>query len=424
MEIPARYTAIHLKSPASPAYRGIFPDLGTHSPVEPETGAYNHNQRLELLGQLTGGVAHDFNNHLGTIMGNLSLLEDENSLDEPSRQRLQRALRATARASALTRRLLAFARRQPLQAEAVPVDALVEEMRDLIEYSAGPLVTLKLALRAPGVHVHVDRGQLENALLNLVINSAAAMPEGGVLTIGTQVLALPATGEAGVEITVEDTGTGIPDDVLPRVFEPFFTTKPVTEGSGLGLSIVYGFVRQSGGQVAIRSQCGSGTCVTLQFPVLASATIVSLASVATRKADPAEEPRLPPCRVLLVDDDEALRTTVTDMLKEGRVSVATATSAETALRMLEAAPGSFDAVLADLRLGGGLDGLRLCKAARERWPGLHVTLMSGLSPEMFTRSPEAAEWPQGLPFLQKPFDRGTLRAWVRGLAPAPACRPR
>ncbi len=406
---------LDLRSRAMPGVGTVtlITDLSTRRAIEAQV---QHNQRLELLGQLTGGVAHDFNNHLGTIMGNLSLLEDENGLDEPGRQRLQRALRATARASALTRRLLAFARRQPLQAEAVPVDLLIEDMRDLIEYSAGPLVTLKLTLLAPGVHVHVDRGQLENALLNLVINSAAAMPAGGLLTVGTRLIVAPPGEEVTrVAITVEDTGTGIPDDVLHRVFEPFFTTKPVTEGSGLGLSIVYGFVKQSGGQVAIRSQYGSGTCVTLQFPA-APVPGRDGGSRPALEVVTADEPELPPWRVLLVDDDEALRATVTDMLKNSRVTVTTATSAEAALQMLEATPDAFDVMLSDLRLGPGLDGLRLCTTARERWPALQVTLMSGLSPQMFVQSPDA-EWPAGLPFLQKPFDRRVLRQWLRGFRP-------
>lgn len=230
-----------------------------------------HAQRLELLGQLTGGVAHDFNNQLGTILGNLSLLQNQTGLDAAGRVHLQRALRATAGASGLTRRLLAFARRQPLQAEQVPVDEMVEEMRDLVEYSAGPQAEVFFELACAQAQVCVDRGQLENALLNLVINSAAAMPSGGRLTISTRCLAAaPADASpsvAQVEIAVVDTGTGIPEPLVGRVFEPFFTTKPVTEGSGLGLSIVYGFVKQSGGLIELTSELGRGTRVALQFPI-------------------------------------------------------------------------------------------------------------------------------------------------------------
>ena len=228
-------------------------------------------QRLELLGQLTGGVAHDFNNHLGTILGSLALLDEQAPLHGKDRVRLQRAIRATSRASALTRRLLAFARRQTLEAEAVIVDEMIEEMRDLIDYRAGDQVQTVLELKSHGAAVYVDRSQLENGILNLVINSAAAMPRGGTLRVHTRRIAqhggLPGSPET-VELVVADTGSGIPPELLPRVFEPFFSTKTPRDGSGLGLSIVYGFVRQSGGSIEIESDLGKGTRLVLQFPVI------------------------------------------------------------------------------------------------------------------------------------------------------------
>ncbi len=377
----------------------LVTDLTTRRAIDNQI---QHTQRLELLGQLTGGVAHDFNNQLGTILGNLSLLQDQPGLDGDGRSQLQRALRATVGASGLTRRLLAFARKQPLQAEQVPVDEMVEEMRDLIEYSAGARVEVVLELNAASAQVWVDRGQLENAVLNLVINSAAAMPAGGRLTIGTR--RLQGRGPADVEIAVVDTGTGIPEHLLSRVFEPFFTTKPVTEGHGLGLSIVYGFVKQSGGVVELTSELGRGTRVALRFPVT-EPRAMPLPERAAGAALPALPSHL---RVLLVDDDEAFRATVSDLLKASRVTVIEASTTEEALRLLEASL-QVDAVLSDVCLGPGMGGLRFAQLLRARWPRIRLTLMSGLSPELFAAD---ADWDGSLPFLQKPFARELLQQWL------------
>ena len=381
----------------------LITDLTTRRAVENQI---QHTQRLELLGQLTGGVAHDFNNLLGTILGNLSMLQDQPSLDAAGRQQLQRALRATGGAAGLTRRLLAFARRQPLQAEWVPVDEMVEEMRDLVEYSAGPRVDLVLQLAAGAAQVCVDRGQLENALLNLVINSTAAMPSGGRLTIATRHGV--QDGAERVDIEVSDTGTGIAEHLLGRVFEPFFTTKPVTEGSGLGLSIVYGFVNQSGGAIDIRSEVGVGTHVTMRFPVAQAQLPVAPAAVPASPS-PQRSGRL---RVLLVDDDDEFRATVADMLRANEVTVVAARSGEEALALLEGG-ADFSAMLSDFSLGSGMNGLRLAQTVRTRWPHVRMALMSGLSLENFV---EDADWHPDVHFMQKPFARDSLPAWLYPVA--------
>jgi signal transduction histidine kinase/CheY-like chemotaxis protein len=352
-----------------------------------------HALRLEMLGQLTGGVAHDFNNHLGTIVGTLGLLESQPALDAAGRAQLQRAGRAAERASALTRRLLAFARRQPLQAEAVAVDAMVEEMVDLIDYSAGDAVQVALTLRAGGACVHVDRGQLENALLNLVINSAAAMPGGGRLQIATCV----DGGE--LELRVSDTGTGIPEALREKVFEPFFTTKADGEGSGLGLSIVYGFVKQSGGRIALASRMGEGTSVTLRFPLDASAMPALPAAAALAETD------WPLTSVLLVDDDDAFRSTVAEMLSRAGCNVQAVASAERALHLLGQGVAP-QLMLSDVRLGDGMGGVELARTVATGWPGVRVALMSGMPAEAFSSQPA---WGSGWPFLQKPFDAPALR---------------
>ncbi|KQW00635.1 hypothetical protein ASC87_17405 [Rhizobacter sp. Root1221] len=402
------YDHVELQVPGSPVYdlrSRAMPDGGHVYLITDVTARRaiqtqaQHAQRLELLGQLTGGVAHDFNNHLGTILGTLMLIDEGAGLVGEHDVRLQRALRATGRAAALTRRLLAFASRQVLQAERVPVDEMLEEMSDLIEYSAGPQVSTAFTLGGGATQVHVDRGQLENAVLNLVINSAAAMPHGGRLTVTTHRV------PDGVEIEVGDSGSGIPAHLLPRVFEPFFSTKTPKDGSGLGLSIVYGFVKQSGGRIAIDSEEGAGTRVTLGFPVLADAAEVRRAlplAAPAGRGEPAFRPS-----VLLVDDDEAFRHTVGELLGAAGADVVMAESAEAALVRLQSGPLP-DAVLSDVRLGPGLDGIRFGRAVQARWPGLHVTLMSGLTVEMLDE--EGAEWPW--PFLQKPFGKNVLRPWL------------
>jgi signal transduction histidine kinase len=379
-----------------------------------------HAMRLDMLGRLTGGVAHDFHNHLGTIVGNLGLLQGQQGLDDKGRAQLARTVRAAERATALTRRLLAFARRQPLQAEWVAVDSMIEEMADLIEYSAGADVKLQLDLRSDDAAVYLDRGQLENALLNLVINSAAAMPSGGELTLRTRRRRW-LEGEAlhdEVSLEVADTGCGIPEALQDKVFEPFFTTRQgsgqageVGEGSGLGLSIVHGFVHQSGGRVSLASKVGQGTTVTLWFPV-ADVRLQQLAPALLTPTAPsaaAPAPDAPGLRVLLVDDDEAFRATVADMLRQLGCEVAAAGSPEDALAALQASGPLPDVLLSDVRLAGGADGRALARRVQQAWPQLPVGLMSGVPREALEQSREPIRWP----FVLKPFDRERLARWLQ-----------
>lgn len=379
----------------------LITDLTARRAIESQL---QHAQKLEVLGQLTGGVAHDFNNHLGAILGNLSLLQTQLPADPAAQAQFGRIQRAAASAAALTRRLLAFARRQPLQAEHVAVDDMIEEMADLIEYSAGPQVHVALQLGAAGALVYADRGQLENAVLNLVLNSAAAMPSGGRLEIVTR-----ADG-ARVELEVRDTGLGIPETLQAKVFEPFFTTRPVGEGSGLGLSIVYGFVKQSGGDVTLASTPGQGTQVRMAFP---RAHVVA-APAETSQAAPADPGALRGLQVLVVDDNEDFRATVEDLLRRAGAGVRAAATAEEGVAALESG-GLPDLVLSDICLGEGLDGLALRSQVRARWPQLPVVLMSGLSPQMLE---SRATWDAAAPFLQKPFDLAQLRERLPSLMAA------
>ncbi|MCM5679990.1 ATP-binding protein [Schlegelella sp. S2-27] len=376
----------------------LVTDLTARRAIESQL---QHAQKLEVLGQLTGGVAHDFNNYLGTILGNLSLVEAELSAQSTAQAQLARVQRAAHSAAGLTRRLLAFARRQPLQAEHVAVDEMVEEMGDLIEYSAGSQVTVAFELDAPGAYVFVDRGQLENSLLNLVLNSAAAMPAGGRLTVAT------ARADGHVEVQVRDTGTGIPEHLQGKVFEPFFSTKAAGVGSGLGLSIVYGFVKQSGGDISLASAQGVGTAVRLSFPC---STAPAPQAVSAARALPVPRP-LTGLEVLVVDDDEAFRATVTDMLEKAGAHPRPVASAEDALAAM--AQGCEPTlVLSDICLGAGMDGLRLRREVATRWPGRPVALMSGLSPEMLQ---ERTAWDPAAAFLQKPFELPALEVWLAGV---------
>lgn len=373
----------------------LVTDLTARRAVESQL---QHAQKLDVLGQLTGGVAHDFNNYLGAVLGNLALLQPALPADTAVQAQFARVQRAAGSAAALTRRLLAFARRQPLQAEHVAVDDMLEEMRDLIEYSAGPLVHVELALHADGAQVFADRGQLENSLLNLVLNSGAAMPAGGQLHITTRKLA--RAGGHDVALEISDTGTGIPEALQAKVFEPFFTTRAAGDGSGLGLSIVYGFVKQSGGQIELASTPGQGTTVRLLFPC------ASGPAQRAAEAAPAQElPELQGIDVLVVDDNTDFRATVADMLERAGATARQAADAQQAFAQLRQGPLPA-AVLTDICLGQGRDGLALRRLLLQTWPGLPVLLMSGLAPEML----EGREaWDAGLPLLQKPFTAVELR---------------
>ncbi|MFN4237073.1 MAG: ATP-binding protein [Vogesella sp.] len=358
-------------------------------------------QKMEVLGQLTGGVAHDFNNILIAILGNLELLEQRADLPAEARQRLERAQAAANKAAALTRRLLAFARRQPLCTERVDVGDMLYEMLDLVEYSVSD--GIRVSVDAPeGLVVQVDRGQLENAILNLALNAAQAMGEQGSLQL--RVGRIQRDGRDWVAINVQDDGPGIPPEVLPHVLEPFFTTKAQGKGSGLGLSIVYGFVKQSGGELAIHSRQGEGTTVCIELPASAG----QCSPQACASALPAV---LPARHVLLVEDDADVRDTAQQQLAAlgARVSVF---ASEAALLGWLAAGGEADLVLSDIMLGEGGDGVRLYRTLQAAYPALPVVLTSGLPPEHHARR---SDWPAGVAFLAKPYrrdDLARLLAWA------------
>ncbi|MCA3801414.1 ATP-binding protein, partial [Burkholderia sp.] len=374
-------------------------DLTSRRAVEAEL---RQAQKMDVLGQLTGGVAHDFNNFLVAILGNLELLLPRLDRQHDARTMAERASRAAERASRLTRRLLAFARRQPLQAERVSVRAMLAEMLDLVEYSAGQRVTVVLEPAGDTMWVNVDRGQLENAVLNLALNSAAAMPEGGTLTLSARREPAPdaSGGPSTIVLSVTDTGCGIAPVLLDKVIEPFFTTKAAGEGSGLGLSSVYGFVRQSGGDLRIHSEVGRGTRVELRLPACAAP---AGRPDAVRGLPAAVRPG---ARVLVVDDDAEVRDTVVSQFAALGARADAVPDGDAALNWL-AEHGPVELVLSDISLGAGGSGIALAARLAGRWPAQRVALASGLPPEIHQTHPD---WRADLPFVQKPFDLAALAA--------------
>ncbi|KWB56311.1 ATP-binding protein [Burkholderia ubonensis] len=376
-------------------------DLTSRRAVEAEL---RQAQKMDVLGQLTGGVAHDFNNFLVAILGNLELLLPRLDGQHDAQTMAERARRAAERASRLTRRLLAFARRQPLQAERVSVRAMLAEMLDLVEYSAGQRVTVVLEPAAEPLWVNVDRGQLENAVLNLTLNSAAAMPDGGTLTLAArrEPAADGAAAPCAIVLSVTDTGCGIAPLLLDKVIEPFFTTKAAGEGSGLGLSSVYGFVRQSGGDLRIHSEVGRGTRVELWLPEGAAPERRGAATAA---------PALPAAlragtRVLVVDDDPEVRDTALSQFAALGAQADAVATGEAAFDWL-AEHGPVTLVLSDISLGAGGSGIAFAARLAQRWPAQRVALTSGLPPEIHQAHPD---WRADLPFVPKPFDLAALAA--------------
>jgi len=378
--------------------------------------ALQHAQRLESVGQLTGGIAHDFNNLLTIISGNLQVLEDLPAVagDAHGQQLVAAASRATRRGAELTGKLLAFSRRQVLQPSAVDVGALLHSLADMLRRTLDQRIRIALALPAAGPRCMADPGQLESALLNIAINARDAMPEGGTLGFGAEVLAAPPAELRGelpagsyVAIHVQDSGTGMTDAVKERAFEPFFTTKDSGRGTGLGLSTVYGFAKQSRGAVTLDSAPGVGTTVTLFIP-----------SVVTPRASPPSETATvgtaPPrgLRVLLVEDDADVRAVAQQLLAELGWAVTPCATAEQALPLLAA--GRYDLLASDIALGPGLRGTELARRAQAQQPGLRVLLMSGYSNELLDAA-EATALPWQL--LPKPYTRESLAlALARALA--------
>jgi signal transduction histidine kinase/CheY-like chemotaxis protein len=372
----------------------LYSDLTERRRVEQQL---RQAQKMEVLGQFTSGVAHDFNNLLAAVLGNLHLIEEGEPLSARNQRFVSRVRKAAERGATLASRLLAFARRQTLTPQAVSVDELIEDLADLIEYSLGKDIALELNLDTRRHHIWVDKGQLENALLNLVINARDAMSGRGRLRLQTH-----CDDDSGqLHIDVADTGRGMDAAVRERVFEPFFTTKSEL-GSGLGLSMVYGFVKQSGGDISLSSEVGQGTVFTLTLP-LADAPMEAEEPVAPVRVDLPIEPQ----SVLLVEDDVDVRVATADLLMALGHTVRTATSAHEALSLLD---DGIALVLSDVDLGGSMNGAQLSHEIAGHRGGVPCILMSGLPYDVLSTRFHLAE-PALL--LGKPFSLAQLDACLR-----------
>jgi len=377
------------------------------------------SQKMEAVGQLTGGLAHDFNNLLTGITGSLELLATR--LAQGKVTELERYLNvaqgAAKRAASLTHRLLAFSRRQTLDPKPTDINQLVAGMDDLIRRTVGPAVTVEVA-RAPGLWaVLADPNQLENALLNLCINARDAMPDGGSLVIetGNRVLdenaakALELSAAEYVSLSVSDTGGGMTADVIARAFDPFFTTKPLGEGTGLGLSMVYGFTRQSGGQACISSEPGKGTKVCLYLPRFAGDV-----GVAEPSADAQRAGRGRGETVLVVDDEPTVRLLINEVLEELGYHVLEAETGAAGLQILDLA-GRVDLLITDVGLPGGMNGRQLADAALVSRPDLKVLFITGYAENAVIGN---GCLKPGMHVLTKPFSLETLGERVREIIAA------
>ena len=369
-------------------------------------------ERLEAIGKLTGGIAHDFNNLLTVILGNADLLEADPQLDRGSRDRASVILRAAERGAELTRGLLAFAGQQPLVPKTLDVGVALTEVRRLLAHTLPADITQQV-LTPPGLWlVEADPAQLNAAILNLAVNARDAMPDGGTLLIECSNEELDEAyadtnpdAKAGdfVRIAVTDTGTGIPPDVLTRVFEPFFTTKARGAGTGMGLSMVLGFARQSGGHVKIKSEGGLGTTITLYLPrstaERAEAVLQPVASVLQGLGE----------HVLVVEDNELLLPHVTQLITNLGYRVSAAPNAEAALAIL-AKDRPVDLLFTDVVLPGGINGPKLAKLAQARRPGLKVLFTSGYTENAIVHH---GRLDPGVQLLSKPYRRNDLARKLR-----------
>ena len=379
--------------------------------------ALRQSQKMEAVGQLTGGIAHDFNNMLTGIIGSLDLMQRyiaAGRSDEIGRF-TDAAVSSAHRAAALTHRLLAFSRRQSLDRRPLDPNQLVMSLEDLFRRTKGAHIALKLQLGHDIWPVNTDASQLENALLNLVINARDAMPDGGELRIetansyldGTDITTLePVKAGDYVMLGVCDNGTGMAPKILAKAFDPFFTTKPIGQGTGLGLSMIYGFAQQSGGHVTIHSEPGQGTCVRLYLPRLYGTALESSLPQHLGEAPLA----LAGEAVVVVEDDPAVRMLVVNVLDELGYTAHQAADARTALPLLES-DLRVDLLVTDVGLPG-MNGRQLAEIARQHRPGLKVLFMTGYAEKAAERQGFLED---GMDMVAKPFSIDLLATKIRSM---------
>ncbi len=398
-----------------PIYVGVIRDLTARNRTEEQL---RQSQKMEAVGQLTGGIAHDFNNILMVIMANTDALLENRKLSPPARRRLEQIGKSTGRAADLTRQLLAFSRQQPLQPRPTDVNELVTGTGELLRRTLDEHIKIEWRLAKNLWTTNIDRAQLESAFVNLCLNARDAMPAGGRLLIETSnqmldadYVAQNADTVAGsyVLLSVTDTGIGIPAKLLSRVFEPFFTTKEVGRGTGLGLSMVYGFAKQSNGHINIYSEIGQGTTMRLYLP----------------KADDGAEvnPVLPVAplpkgreRILVVEDDAQVRDGVVQQLRSLGYSVVEATDGQAGLAALGNSTTPFDLLLTDMVMPGAIGGKVLAEEVERRWPQTRVVFMSGYTENAMIRQ---GRLDPSVRLLTKPFRKDELAKMMRNTLDSP-----
>jgi PAS domain S-box-containing protein len=370
------------------------------------------SQKMEAIGQMTGGVAHDFNNLLTVILGNLDNLAQHLPVEQTRWRRwADQALAASERAAGLTQQLLAFSRRQPLKPQPVDINGLIDRWGDLIRRTLPESIVIRRIEDADAGTVQVDANQLENALLNLALNARDAMPAGGALTIETASTRVQAADARLMELEpgdyillcMTDTGAGMTPEVLDRAFDPFFTTKPLGQGTGLGLSQVFGFVKQSGGHIKLYSSPGHGTTVKIYLPKRSdiAETGSDLAASAARRGRPRRE------TILVVEDNDSVRLFTIDTLRDLGFDVIEAVDAAEALKVLEQ-NRRVDLMFTDIGLPG-LNGRELAATVQRRHPKVRMLFTSGYAQ---MPSPTGSKSINEIPLLSKPFTRAQLYARV------------
>lgn len=384
-------------------------------------GKLRQAQKMEAVGQLTGGLAHDFNNLVAGISGALELMERRISQGRVAEigKYIALAQSASKRAGSLTHRLLAFSRQQTLEPRPVSVNTLLYGMVDLVQRTVGPGIRIEAKGADDLWPAFVDASQLENALLNLCINARDAMPHGGTVTLATSNQCIDAAAGAAMEMAagdylclcVTDTGAGMPPEVMAHVFEPFFTTKPIGEGTGLGLSMIFGFTQQSGGQVRIHSQLGAGTSVRLYLPRHhgAVASEPAITDVAQSHVTGARE------TVLLVDDEPTVRMLLADSLSELGYTVIEAADSATGLKLLSS-DMPIDLLITDVGLPGGMNGRQMADAGAVVRPGLKTLFITGYA-ESAALGHSLLQ--PGMAILAKPFPVQALELRVREMLGKP-----
>jgi len=384
---------------------------------EASEAALRQSQKMDAIGQLTGGIAHDFNNMLTGILSSLDIVRmrlEMGRMDGLERF-LDAATASSQRAAALTQRLLAFSRRQSLDSRTVDLNELVGSTQHLLRSTLGETIRIRTALSDTPLRANLDSNQFESALLNLAINARDAMPDGGELTLRTahvdveegQMLAVPA-GEYAL-VAVSDSGTGMPPEVVERIFEPFFTTKPIGKGTGLGMSMIYGFMQQSGGHITVDSTPGQGTTVSLFMPVVHDAATEKEAANAQPVSLGAGQ------SILVVEDDAQVRMLVTVVLEELGYTAEVVEDADGAIPIL-ASSKKIDLLITDVGLPG-LNGRQLAEIARQSRPALPVLFMTGYAEKAQERS---AFLDNGMAMIAKPFLLDAFSEAVRRSMSAPA----